>query len=295
MIKQLATDGNVSEMCELLDVSSSGYYAWRDRAPSIREQEDEELGNKIQGIHEMSRGVYGCPRITRGLRQQGVCCSKKRVARIMRLRGIKGSQKARFRPRTTDSDHSSPISPNRLRTISEVNRPNQVWVSDITYIPTREGWRYLAAVMDLGTRNIKGWQLKNTLKTDLVADAFSQAAFKYRPEPGLIMHSDRGIQYASEQFTSLIEQHKALGSMSAKGNCYDNAAMESFWATLKSELNINEPFETEQEARRIIFDYIEIFYNRQRMHSSIDYLSPLEYEATLINKNSTLQMSEKAG
>ena len=204
MIKEMAANYNVSEMCELLGVSSSGYYAWRDRGPSIHAQEDQQIGEQIKVIHEMSRGIYGCPRITRALRQQGTRCGKKRVARIMRSQGLKGSQKARFRPRTTNSDHDSPISPNRLRSISEVNKPNQVWVSDITYIPTREGWRYLAAVMDLGTRNIKGWRLKNTLKTDLVADAFLQAAFKYRPQPGLIMHSDRGIQYASEQFTTLI-------------------------------------------------------------------------------------------
>lgn len=295
MIKQLATSYSVLDSCELLGVSSSGYYAWRDRSPSERAKKDQQIGEQIKVIHEMSRGTYGCPRITRALHQQGTRCGKKRVARIMRSRGLQGSQKARFRPRTTNSDHHSPISPNRLRSISQVNKPNQVWVSDITYIPTREGWRYLAAIMDLGTRNIKGWRLKNTLKTDLVADAFLQAAFKYRPQPGLIVHSDRGIQYASEQFTTLIDKYKALGSISAKGNCYDNAAMESFWATLKSELNIKEPFESEEEARRVIFEYIEVFYNRQRLHSSLDYQSPLDYEVKLTTQNSTPYVSEKAG
>ncbi len=295
MIEELATEHKVSVACELLDVSQSGYYAWRGREPSPRAQEDARIGERIQLIHETSRGIYGYPRVMRSLRNEGIRCGKKRVARIMRQKGLKGSQKARFRPRTTNSDHDSPISPNRLRQLSEVTKPNHVWVSDITYIPTREGWRYLAAIMDLGTRNVKGWSLQNTLKTDLVADAFLQAAFKYRPAPGLIMHSDRGCQYASEQFHELLDTHKALGSMSAKGNCYDNAAMESLWATLKSELDINEPFETEEEARRVIFEYIEIFYNRQRLHSSIDYQSPLDYEAQLMRNTTAPQLSEKAG
>ncbi len=212
----------------------------------------------------------------------------------MRQKGLKGSQKARFRPRTTDSNHDSPISPNRLRGLPEVTKPNEVWVSDITYIPTREGWRYMAAIMDLGTRNVKGWSLRNTLKTDLVADAFIQAAFKYRPDPGLIMHSDRGTQYASEQFGKLLKHYDALGSMAGKGNCYDNATMESFWATLKSELNMKEPFETEEEARQVIFEYVEVFYNRQRLHSSIGYQSPVDYE-TQMRENTTPYLSEKPG
>jgi transposase InsO family protein len=295
LIEKLATDYPVRESCELFDVSPSGYYAWRDREPSQRAQEDERLGKRIAVIHETSRKTYGCPRIMRSLRREGVRCGKKRVARIMRQKDIKGCQKARFRPQTTDSKHNGPISPNRLKTIDEVQSPNHVWVSDITYIPTREGWSYLAAVMDLGTRNIKGWSLKDSLHTDVVSDAFVQAAFRYRPKPGLIMHSDRGCQYASEQFRKLLDQHKALGSMSAKGNCYDNAAMESFWATLKNELNIKEPFNTQEEARQTIFEYIEVFYNRQRLHSSIGYQSPLDYETQLMTKNSSPLLSEKAG
>ncbi|MDA0989190.1 MAG: IS3 family transposase [Verrucomicrobia bacterium] len=295
MIKELATDHSVSDACELLEVSSSGYYAWRSRGPSSRALKDHQIGERVKMIHEASRRIYGYPRVARSLRQEGIYCGKKRVARIMRQRGLKGSQKARYRPRTTDSDHDSPISPNRLRAIQTVTKPNDVWVSDITYIPTREGWRYLAAIMDLGTRNVKGWSLRDTLKTDLVADAFLQAAFRYRPDPGLIMHSDRGCQYASEQFNNLLDNYKALGSMSAKGNCYDNAAMESFWATLKSELNIKDPFETEEEARQVIFEYIEVFYNRQRLHSSIGYQSPVDYETQMMRKNATPSLSEKAG
>ena len=173
----------------------------------------------------------------------------------------------------------------RLRTLAPVDQPNRVWVTDITYVPTRDGWSYLAAVMDLGTRNVKGWSLQDTLKTDLVSAAFRQAVFRYRPGPGLVVHSDRGCQYASESFRDLLAQHDALGSMSAKGNCYDNAAMESFWATLKSELNAKEPFQTQEEARQVIFEYIEVFYNRQRLHSSIGYQSPLDYETQLMREN----------
>jgi len=295
MIEKLATEHSTSTACDLLGVSQSGYYAWRGRDPSPRAQEDQRIGERIKVIHETSRGTYGCPRVARSLRNEGIRCGKKRVARLMREQGLKGSQKARFRPRTTDSSHDSPISPNRLRTIPEITKPNHVWVSDITYIPTREGWRYLAAIMDLGTRNIKGWSLKDSLHTDVVAEAFVQAAFRYKPDPGLIMHSDRGCQYASEQFRELLSTHKALGSMSAKGNCYDNAAMESLWATLKSELDINEPFETEEEARRVIFEYIEVFYNRQRMHSSLGYESPVDYETKLMHKSTTPQLSILSG
>ena len=199
MINKLATEHSVSDACSLLDVSTSGYYAWRERDPSSRDVEDKRIGERITVIHEASRKTYGCPRIMRSLRNEGIRCGKKRVARIMKQKGIKGCMKARFRPQTTDSKHNGPISPNRLRNIDKVKTPNHVWVADITYIPTREGWSYLAAVMDLGTRNIKGWSLKDTMKTELISDAFLQAAFRYRPNPGLIMHSDRGCQYASEQ------------------------------------------------------------------------------------------------
>ena len=286
MIEKMATDCFVSEACTLLEVSCSGYYSWRGRTPSPRAREDQRIGQRVQVIHATSHKTYGSPRMMRSLRNEGIRCSRKRVARIMREHGLRGCQKARFRPPTTDSKHNAPISPNRLRKIEEIEKPNHVWVSDITYIPTREGWSYLAAIMDLGTRNIKGWSLKDTLKTELVSEAFLQATFKYRPASGLIMHSDRGCQYASEEFRGLLKKYDALGSMSAKGNCYDNAAMESFWATLKNELNIKKPFETQEEARRILFEYIEVFYNRQRLHSSLGYQSPLDYEAKQMRETS---------
>lgn len=295
MIRKLATEYSVSEACSLLEVSCSGYYAWKDRAPCRRDRENEQLMKHIKGIHEASRKTYGIPRVFRSLRDNGIRCGKNRVARIMRENGIQGMQKARFRPRTTDSRHNDPISPNRFRDIGSIDRPNRVWVSDITYIPTREGWGYLAAVMDAGTRQIKGWRFKDTLKTDLISEAFLQAVFRHQPTPGLIFHSDRGCQYASEPFRNLLDEHHALGSMCATGNCYDNAAMESFWATLKNELNIKEPFNTREEANRILFDYIEVFYNRQRMHSSIGYRSPVDYECKIMRQNTAPCLSEISG
>ena len=285
----------MAETCDLLEVSASGFYAWRRREPGPRAQADRQIGERIAAIHAASRKTYGYPRVTRALRKEGVRCGRKRVARLMRLRGLCGSRKARFRPRTTDSDHNDPISPNRLRTLAPVDQPNRVWVTDITYVPTRDGWSYLAAVMDLGTRNVKGWSLQDTLKTELVSAAFRQAIFRYRPEPGLVVHSDRGCQYASESFRDLLAQHDALGSMSAKGNCYDNAAMESFWATLKNELNVKDPFQNQEEARQVIFEYIEVFYNRQRLHSSIGYQSPLDYETQLMRENAVPRLSEISG
>jgi len=278
MIKTLATKHAVAELCGLFDVSSSGYYAWTRRKPGKRQVANQALAAQIQQAHASSRKTYGSPRITETLRQQGLKCGKKRVARIMRQKGLHGVQKARYRPRTTDSRHDLPISPNRLAALPAVERINQVWVSDITYIPTQEGWMYLAAFMDRKSRKIKGWTIRDHMRTELVESAFLQAVFRERPAPGLIVHSDRGSQYASREFRSLLDRHRTLSSMSAKGNCYDNAAMESFWATLKADLGISQPFKTKEDARRAIFDYIEVFYNRRRIHSAIGDLSPLDYE-----------------
>lgn len=278
MIKALATDYDVAEMCELYDVSTSGYYAWVGRTPSKRDQVDEDLAKRIQEAYKVSRKTYGSPRVLKDLRKKGIRCSRKREARIMRQNGLQGVQKARYRPRTTDSRHDLPISPNRLAELPEVSHVNQVWVTDITYIPTLEGWLYLTAFLDLKSRKIKGWTIRDHMRTDLIESAFLRAVFREKPRAGLIVHSDRGCQYASREFRALLKRHQALGSMSAKGNCYDNAAMESFWATLKSDLRINKPYRTKEEARRAIFDYIEVFYNRRRIHSALGDLSPLDYE-----------------
>lgn len=278
MIRGEATRHAVRELCEIFEVSVSGYYAWAGRKSSRRAVGDGELAEKIARVHGASRKTYGSPRIVKALRREGVKCGKKRVARLMKQKGLHGAQKARFRPRTTDSRHDLPVSPNRLAELAAVDRVNQVWVSDITYIPSLEGWLYLAAFMDLKSRKIKGWALREHMRTELVETAFQRAVFREGPVPGLIAHSDRGSQYASHEFQRLLDQHQVLSSMSAKGNCYDNAAMESFWATLKSEMGIKKPFTTREEARRAIFDYIEVFYNRRRMHSAIGDLSPLDYE-----------------
>jgi putative transposase len=283
MIRDEATHGHsILELCEMLEVSASGYYAWATREPGKRQKADQELTEQIREVHKASRKTYGSPRITVALRKQGVKCGKKRVARIMKENEIQGAQKARFRPRTTDSRHDDPISPNRLELIEFIDHLNQIWASDITYIPTLEGWVYLAAFMDMKSRKITGWCLRDNMNTDLVKDAFLQAVFRHRPGRGLIVHSDRGSQYASQPFRKTLAQYRCISSMAGKGHCYDNAAMESFWATLKTDLNINQPFKTKEEARRAIFDYIETFYNRFRLHSALGGLSPLDYELKLV-------------
>lgn len=283
MIRDEATHGHsILDLCEMLEVSASGFYAWAARKPGKRQKADQELTEQIREVHQASRKTYGSPRILVALRKQGVKCGKKRVARIMKENEIRGAQKARYRPRTTDSRHDDPISPNRLELIEFIDHLNQIWASDITYIPTLEGWVYLAAFMDLKSRKITGWCLRDNMKTDLVEDAFLQAVFRNRPGSGLIVHSDRGSQYASHQFRKTLAQHRCISSMAGKGHCYDNAAMESFWATLKTDLNINQPFKTKEEARLAIFDYIETFYNRFRLHSALGDLSPLDYELKLV-------------
>jgi len=295
MICTMATDYTIRELCETFEVSRSGYYGWRNGGRGSRAKANQELAERIVQVHEQSRGTYGSPRVTKALAAQGIGCGHNRVARIMREQGLRGVQRGRFRPKTTDSRHDGPIAPNRLRESVTLTGPNQVWVSDITYIPTREGWVYLAAFMDLETRTVKGWSLKDSLKSELVVEAFLQAVFRHRPEAGLIVHSDRGCQYASTMFRKKLEAHKALPSMSRKGNCYDNAAMESFWATLKAELQITHPFETKEKARLAIFDYIENFYNRHRLHSAIGYRAPIDFEAHLVANTTYPLVSANSG
>lgn len=280
MIKELTKEGHrVIDLCELYEVSSSGYYQWLTHRPGRRETERQILGAKIEKIHHESRCNYGSPRIWKRLLGMGEKVSKKRVAGIMREMGIKVRQKASYKPRTTDSKHNLLVSENLLAGIGEIEKVNQVWVGDITCIPTLEGWMYLAAFMDLKSKKIKGWRLRDNMKAELVTDAYMHGYFTHRPPAGLIVHSDRGSQYASSSFREALGRTGAIGSMAGKGYCYDNAAMESFWATLKKELNITQPFKTKEEAKRAIFDYIEVYYNRQRIHSAINYLSPVDYEA----------------
>lgn len=268
-------------VCDVLEVSRSGYYAWRDRPHSARSQRRSALAAKIRVVHAQNRGVYGSPRVCRALKAGGEPVCENTVAKLMRGEGLRAKAKRKFVPRTTDSDHARPIAPNVLDRQFAAAAPNRKWATDITYIPTDEGWLYLAGVLDLCSRRLVGWSMADHMQTDLVADALTMALAKRRPPAGLLHHSDRGVQYASDAYQSLLEDHRIQGSMSGKGDCWDNAVMESFWATLKTELVHHEHYATRQQARQSIFEYIEVFYNRKRMHSALGYVSPEAFEASL--------------
>ena len=279
MIEAMEDSYPVSDLCEAFDVSRAGFYAWRQRGPSERDRVDADLGKEIGTLFARSRRTYGSPRLHRALRRAGHACGRHRVARIMRGRGIAGRVRGRRRPGTTDSDHEDPIAPNWLgQRETPVKRPNEVWASDITYVPTDEGWLYLAGVLDLGSRRLVGWAMGESLETSLPMDALRMALGQRQPKGGLLHHSDRGCQYASEAYREHLAAWKVTPSMSRKANCYDNAAMESFWSTLKEELIHRCSFASRAEAASAIFDYIETFYNRERLHSALGYLSPVEFE-----------------
>jgi putative transposase len=273
----------VKKMCRILAISRSTYYAWRKRPKCFRKQENDSLLEKIKSAHKHSRMTYGSPRITRDLRDNGIICGKNRIARLMRNHGIFAKTKRRFRI-TTCSNHSLPVAENLLNRRFETDRPNKVWLSDITYIWTREGWLYLSAVLDLYSRRIIGWSMGERLTQDLVITALQQALGRRKPVSGAVFHSDRGSQYAADAFRGILKQHKFSQSMSSTGNCYDNAVMESFFHTLKTEVVYFEKYGSRAQARQSIFEYIEVFYNRIRRHSSLGYLSPLEFE----NRNEDL-------
>jgi len=271
----------IRTVCEVLEVSVSGYYAWLKRPESRHVVRRRELADKIKVAFENNRSVYGSPRVYNELKAQGEAVCQNTVARVMREHQITPKTRPRFIPRTTDSNHQQPVAPNRLDRQFKAELPNQKWVVDITYIPTDQGWLYLAGVMDLCSRKIVGWSMAEHMKTDLVYDALTMAIARRGPHPGLLHHSDRGVQYASEAYQHLLELHGMDSSMSAKGDCWDNACAESFWATLKKELIHLERYATRDEARQSIFEYIEVFYNRQRLHSSLGYKSPEAFEASL--------------
>ena len=277
----MSSDYRITELCATLEVSRSGYYAWQGRPPGRRAKENELLREKLQELFEQNRRVYGSPRLTVSLRRAGWSCGRNRVARHMRALGLQARQKKAFKPRTTDSRHPHPIAPNRLKAAGRPKALDQVWVSDITYVNTRQGWVYLAGVMDLCSRKIVGWACANHLKSSLVQEALRRAVVGRRPRPGLLHHSDRGCQYASEDYRAQLEKMKSLPSMSAAGHCYDNAAMESFWSTLKTEWLQQYDFQDQPAAELAIFDYIETFYNPKRLHSALGYQSPVEFELEL--------------
>lgn len=267
----------LEKMCHVLEVSRSGYYAWRKRPKSQRKIKNERLLEHIQTVHANSRSRYGSYRVWRALLQLGVMCGRNRVVRLMRRAGLKSKRVRKFKT-TTDSKHSLPVAPNLLNQNFKTTAPNQVWVSDITYIWTWEGWVYLAVIIDLYSRQVIGWAISCRINKELVLAALRQAIGRRVVLPGLIFHSDRGSQYASNDVRKLLETYKMLQSMSKKGDCYDNAVAESFFATLKLELVYPDFFRTREEANIQLFEYIEIFYNRQRIHSTINYAVPAQFE-----------------
>ena len=277
-MKALADHHPVAELCAAFGVSRSGYYAWLARPASARAQADEELTSRLCQAHDASRRTYGSPRLVVVLRRQGQRISRRRVRRLMRAAGRHGLQRRRWVPRTTDSRHDHPIAPNRLAGIAALQQRDQAWVTDITYVPTEEGWLYVAGVMDRWSRRVVGLAMADHLRTELVSAALQQAHTHRRPARGCLHHSDRGCQYASAEYRSLIAAHGLEASMSRAGNCYDNPAMVSFWSTLKNELVHRQTFATRAHARAAIFEYVEVFYNRQRLHSALNYKSPVDFE-----------------
>ena len=271
-------------MCDILDVTRAGFYAHGERPISPRQARRDELIQRIGQVHADSRGLYGSPRVTAELNDSGIEVCENTVARLMREMDLRSKIVRQFRPRTTDSNHPCPVAPNRLDRLFGAKEPNRKWCCDITYIPTDEGTLYLAAVIDLCSRRIVGWSMADHMKATLCMDALEMAVLHRRPGEGLLHHSDRGVQYACDDYRDLLEEHRMQCSMSGVGDCYDNAVMESFWGTLKQELLYQQSdgrFETHEQARRMLFEYIEVFYNRQRRHSAIGYVSPETFEASL--------------
>jgi putative transposase len=269
----------VRDLCRVLKVSSSRYYAWRAAPAGKRQAHQDELARQIEQAHRDSRGAYGSPRIARALKTLGVGVCRNTVAKVMRQRHIQARKPGRFIPRATDSAHAHPLAVNRLKRDFTADGPNVKWVADLTYIPTGQGWLYLAAVLDLHSRKIVGWSLGDHPRAQLAIEALTMALAMRRPPAGLIHHSDRGVQYACEAYQRLLADHGIVCSMSGVGNCYDNAVMESFFSTLKTECVYQHSFATREQARRAIFEYIEVNYNRNRLHSSLGYVSPETFEA----------------
>lgn len=269
----------VRMLCELLGVSPSGYYGWRQKRPTQRQREDTALAAKIAAAHRASRKTYGVPRIVEDLREEGIRTSKRRCARLMRAQGLHGKKKNRRRPRTTDSRHAQPVAANLIAERPAPSGPNQAWRTDITYLKTAEGWLFLAAILDVWSRRIVGWACAPTLHASLVLAALRDALQRRQPPKGLLHHSDRGCQYVDADYVALLNAAGLVRSMSRAGNCYDNAAMESFWSTFKTDTGLDEiVLASRREAELAVFDYIETFYNPRRRHSSLGYLSPVVFE-----------------
>ena len=273
---------SIRELCEAFAISRSGYHAWVSRAPCARAQADARLLPLVGQAHREGRREYGSPRVMRWLREHGHRCGRRRVARLMRQAGLSSHQRRRFKPVSlTDSNHDLPIAPNLLRQRLPTLQPDTVWVADITYVKTDEGFLYVAGVLDRCTRRCIGWAMGDTLATTLPLAALDMALRQRRPPAGLVHHSDRGVQYASQAYRQRLAQAGVVPSMSRRGNCYDNALMESFWSTLKRGLIYHTHFTTRDQARMAIFEWIEAFYNRTRFHSALGYKSPVDFETQL--------------
>ena len=264
----------------LLEVSRAAYYQWRRQAPSQRQRHDAELGERIAAIHQQSRGTYGAPRVHQQLRREGVACGKKRVARLMGERGLTGRCRRRFKRTTVADPAAQPQATDLVRRAfgPEGLEPNRLWVGDISYLRTWEGWCYIATVIDLASRRVVGFAIADHLRTSLICDALRMAVVARRPLPGLIFHSDRGSQYTAQEFRRLLTSYAITQSLSRPGQCWDNAVAESFFATLKTELVARHAWPTRAAVRAAVFEFIEVFYNRQRLHSALGYRPPAEYE-----------------
>ena len=271
----------MSLMCTVLGVARSGYYAWRGRPASARARRRDELVGRARRVHDESRGSYGSPRVTAELKAQGIGVCENTVAKYMREDGVCVRPGRSFVPRTTDSDHPHPVAPNRLDRDFAATAPDRKWACDLTYIWTGEGWLYLSVVIDLFSRRVVGWGMSDDLKARGPAEALAMAVARRKPGAGLLHHSDRGVQYACELYRDLLAEHGLARSMSRPGNCYDNACVESFFGTLKTELVHRERYRTRDEARASVFEWIECWYNRRRRHSSLGYLSPEAFEAQI--------------
>jgi putative transposase len=274
----------VSLMRRVLGVSRAGFYAAARRVPGRRAQHNEILGAVIRAIHRTSRETYGSPRVHREVRAAGLVGGRHRIARLMRAAGLRARRSRRWRPQTTNSTHGYGVAGNLLQrrfSVKESGGPNRVWCGDITYVRTGEGWLYLAVLLDLSSRMVVGWAMRESLEAELSIAALRMALARRQPKPGLLHHTDRGVQYAAADYREVLTAHQINASMSRRGNCYDNAVAESFFATLRWELLNRHNWPTHDAARTAIFEYIEVWYNRQRRHSALGYLSPLQFEKQL--------------
>jgi len=274
----------LKRMCQVLQVSRSGYYDWARRKESNRSQRDRTLLKGIRKVHEESKEAYGATKTWRTLNQSGMMCGKHRVARLRRQAGIEARRKRKFRL-AYKARNTAPAPPNLLHWPFKADYPDQVWVTDVTFVPTRSGWLYLAVMIDLHARLVVGWSMKDRPNQELVNEALMMAAEQRRPKPGLIHHSDQGVLYSSGSYLALLDKYGMLRSMSGKGNCYDNAVAESFFSSLKNELVHHRNFSTRDEARSEIFEYIELFYNRKRLHQSLNYQTPMKYKSVNVSTN----------